>query len=95
MDIGTIIHCTDLGIWAVCDASFGTHVDGKGHTGFFLALGERRSYVHGRSGKQKIGSTSSTDAEVLAMVEALKMAMWLRELLWELQVTKLQQIEIL
>jgi hypothetical protein len=48
-DIGIIVHCTSLqvNIWA--DASYATHADGKGHTGYIIYLGD--SYVHSRSGK--------------------------------------------
>ncbi len=43
-----------------------THGDGKGPTGFILSVGKTFSYLHARSSKQKEGTTSSTDAEVIA-----------------------------
>lgn len=90
------IHCTDLQIYLHCDASFGTHrKEGKGHTGFFAAFGKDPSYIHARSAKQKLCSTSSTEAEILALSDAVKLRVWLRNLLTELQVTSLQQLCIL
>jgi hypothetical protein len=52
------------------------------------------SYVHSRSGKQKVASTSSTDAEIIALCEALKTCLWLRTLLAELRITELQEIVV-
>jgi hypothetical protein len=95
IDVGIIIHCVDLQIRCVCDASYGVHTDGKSHTGFFLAMGAQFSYLHGRSGKQKLNATSSTDAEILAMVECLKMAIWLRNVLRDLQITRLRPLQLL
>jgi ribonuclease HI len=89
-DVGIIVHCTSLqvNIWA--DASYATHADGKGHTGYIIYLGD--SYVHSRSGKQKLQGTSSTDAEIIAAVEAVKMAVWLREVLREMRVAPLDHM---
>jgi hypothetical protein len=86
---GVTIHCTDLQIHVLCDASFAVHADGRGHTGFIVGMGESCSYIHARSGKQKLASLSSTDAEVIGMIEALKMSVWLRNLLTELNLTPL------
>jgi hypothetical protein len=89
-DLGLVLHCTSLqvNIWA--DASYAVHHDGKGHTGYIIYLGD--SYVHARSGKQKLQSTSSTDAEVIAAVEAVKTAVWLREILRELRIAPLDHM---
>lgn len=92
--VGVIVHCSDFSVRVMCDASYAVHADSKGHTGFYLALGSSLSYVHGRSGKQKMASTSSTDAEILALCEAVKMAVWMRGLLAELQITPLQPIQV-
>jgi len=89
------IHCTDLQIVLHCDASSGTHrEEGKGHTGFYAAFGDTPSYLHGRSGKQKLATTSSTDAEIVAMAEAVKFGVWMRNLLEELHITPLRPIRI-
>jgi hypothetical protein len=92
---GVTINCTDLQLHCSCDASYGVHtpdVNAKGHTGFLVGFGKNFSYIHARSGKQKVASTSSTDAEIVAMVDAIKLSVWLRDILAELDVTDLQQI---
>jgi hypothetical protein len=96
-DLGVYINCTALDIRCTCDASFGTHTpnaDTKGHTGFTIGLGETMSYVHARSGKQKTASTSSTDAEIIALCEALKICVWLRDTLTELHITDLNEMTV-
>jgi hypothetical protein len=55
-------------------------------------MGENMSYLHARSGKQKTASTSSTDAEIIALCEALKICVWLRDTLNELHITPLEEI---
>ena len=43
------------------DAAFGKHVDGKSHTGRIIMIGETPVAV--KSGKQKIVTKDSTEAE--------------------------------
>lgn len=57
-----------------------------------VSMGERNSYLHAKSAKQKIATTSSTEAEVVALVEAMKMCQWLRKVLTELGVSQLNPI---
>jgi hypothetical protein len=52
------------------------------------------SYLHGRSVKQKCASTSSSDAEVMALCEALKQCVWMRELIRELHITNLEEVVV-
>jgi len=40
------------------------HLDGNIHTGWILKMGT--SYLGCKSGKQRVGSTLSTDAEIIA-----------------------------
>ena len=94
---GIFIHCTDLAMHCHCDASFGIHSlenGGKGHTGYIVSMGGEHSYLHARSVKQKIATTSSTEAEAVALVEAMKMCTWLRNVLTELKVTPLSPITV-
>ena len=96
-DLGVYINCDSLQIKCKCDASYVTHSPANaayGHTGYIISLGENASYVHGRSGKQKLASTASTDAEIIAMCEALKTCMWLRELVRELHITDLREVVV-
>jgi hypothetical protein len=87
---GLILHCEDLSVKVSCDASFGMHADAKGHTGYIITLGN--SYLNARSGKQKFTATSWTEAEIIAAVEASKMAIWIRETLRELRIIELSPI---
>jgi hypothetical protein len=50
------------------------------------------SYVHSRSGKQKLSATSSTDAEVISACEAVKNAVYIRGVLDGLHITSSQPI---
>jgi ribonuclease HI len=96
-ELGVYINCDSLQIRCTCDASYAVHSPGtscKGHTGYNVGMGENMSYLHTRSGKQKTASTSSTDAEVIALCEALKMCIWLRAIVTELKVTELRQITV-
>jgi hypothetical protein len=52
-------------IQAFCDASYGTHDDGKSHTGLVVSLGDGPISVS--STKQKIVTKSSTEAELVAL----------------------------
>ena len=91
-DLGITIRCEGLQLKCLCDASYGVHDDGRSHTGYIITLGETRSYLHARSGKQKLTATSSTDAEVIAMVESLKMCVWMRNVIQYLNISPLRTI---
>jgi hypothetical protein len=93
-DNGVTIHCNDLSVHTSCDASHITHTDGRGHTGFFVGLGEEMSFLHCRSNKQKTAAQSSTEAEILAATDSLKFSLWVRNLISELQVVPLQTITL-
>jgi hypothetical protein len=58
------------------DASFAVHPDMKSHTGGVMSLG--RGAIHGTSTRQKINTTSSTEAEVVGMHEVLPQILWTR-----------------
>jgi hypothetical protein len=58
------------------DASFALHPDMKSHTGGVMSLG--RGAVHGTSTRQKINTTSSTEAEVVGLHEVLPQILWTR-----------------
>jgi hypothetical protein len=81
-DYGVHIHCEELVTNAYCDASYGSHQDGSSHSGYIIKLGN--SYLHAKSGKQKTGGTSSTDAELIASVDCLKTMVWINDILIEL-----------
>jgi hypothetical protein len=68
---------------AYVDASHAVHgKDGRSHTGVYVTLGSGPIFV--RSTKQKLTTKSSTEAELVALSDALPMILWVRELLIEL-----------
>jgi hypothetical protein len=72
-----VLHCS-------ADASFGIHADRKSHSGMVLTLGAGSSPIHVSSRKQKLVSTSSTEAELIALSEATKEVVWTRNILNDL-----------
>ena len=58
------------------DASFATHPDMKSHTGVFCTLGTGALYT--KSTAQKINTTSSCEAELVALAKGLQQAIWTR-----------------
>jgi hypothetical protein len=69
----------DLQVRAYIDASFGTHADGKGHTGCVITLG--KGPIHVRSAKQKLVAKSSSEAELIALSDELSQVIWTSEFL--------------
>lgn len=68
-----------LEIRAYVDASFGTYRDMKSVTGVIIMIGGASIYV--KSGKQKIVTRSSTEAELVGLSDALSQIIWTREFL--------------
>ena len=64
-DWSVVVRCSSLRLVAYCDASFASHSDGKGHTGYIIYMGNNLSYLHAASSKQKLASLSSTEAEII------------------------------
>jgi hypothetical protein len=79
---GIKINCQELRLHLHCDASWASHHDGRSHTGWILKLGE--SFLGSKSSKQRVGSSSSTDAEIIATVDGLKNVKWLDNLTIEI-----------
>ena len=67
MDNISIIH------WWV-DGSYGVHWDYKGHTGEMMVVG--KGGIINISRKQKINVSSSTESEIVIIVDVLGMIMW-------------------
>jgi hypothetical protein len=63
--------------WA--DASFAVHPDMKSHTGAVLSLG--RGAVYTMSTRQKLNTKSSTEAELVAVDDAMPNVAWTRNFL--------------
>jgi hypothetical protein len=56
------------------DGAFAVHEDMRSHTGSFMTFG--RGMMNGNSTKQKINTTSSTEAEVVAVHDTLPSILW-------------------
>jgi len=86
-----IIKCDDLQIGSHCDSSHGSHPSGHSHTGFNIWMGKTQSFLLAKSYKQKVSSgTASTDTEIIALTDCVKMLVWLRNLLQELDICRLR-----
>ena len=57
---------------------------GKGHYGFMFAIGRNDGTFDAKSAKAKLTALSSTEAEYIALCEAVREAIWLRLLLKEM-----------
>ena len=58
------------------DASHGTHLDFKSHTGCFLSFCGSMIYV--KSTKQKINTKSSTESELVGLSDSASVVLWFR-----------------
>ena len=68
---------SDTAVRAYVDASFGTYDDMRSVTGVLIMIGDATVYV--KSAKQKIVTRSSTEAELVALSDALSQILWTRE----------------
>jgi hypothetical protein len=67
---------------AYIDAAYGVHNDLKGHSGCVITMGSGVLYV--KSNKQKLNAKSSTEAELIALSDALGQVIWTRNFLEDL-----------
>jgi hypothetical protein len=84
-----IISNQETSINAFCDASFASFAspaDGKSHTGYIIHIGT--SYLCSKSSKQRVGSRSSTDSEIIAAADCLEVVQWLTDIISDLPITK-------
>ena len=70
---------TPVKLIAYIDASYAIHADKKSHTGCIITLG--KGAIYGKSSTQKLNTTSSTEAELVAMTEAGHQVLWTRNFL--------------
>jgi Reverse transcriptase (RNA-dependent DNA polymerase) len=68
-----------LSITSFIDASYGVHFDLKSHTGAVITLG--RGPVYAKSTTQKLNTTSSAEAELVALADSGGQVLWTREFL--------------
>jgi hypothetical protein len=77
-DYGLRFGKSDLVLRFHADASYLSHSDGKGHTGFLALVGG--TVILARSVKQKLTSRSSTEAEIIAAEECATYLVFMRQL---------------
>ena len=65
----------DQNHWLI-NGAFAVHEDMKSHSGSFMTFG--RGMMNGSSNKQKINTTSSTEAEVVAVHDNMPSILWTR-----------------
>ena len=73
-----------LRISAHVDASFCCHFDAKGHTGFIIRPCDNSGGILWRSNKQKSVAQSSTEAELIALHDAIRYVSWVSEIYLEI-----------
>ncbi len=77
-DAGIVLEATlPLRVYMWTDSSYGVHIDGKSQTGTFISLGKGAVYC--KSGKQKIVSKSSTEAELIGLSDSSTQCIWTRD----------------
>ena len=79
-DLGMILEGDGaMRVVAYVDASYAVHSDYKSHTGAVIKLGQGTAAT--KSSKQKINSKSFTEAEIIAVSDALSQIIWVRDFL--------------
>ena len=73
-----------LQVNAYVDASFNLHWDAKGHTGFVISPDRTSAGIIFKSIKHQTTADSSTEAELMALHEALKYISWIADIYLEL-----------
>ena len=69
---------------AYVDASYALHANGRSHTGYFLTLGDNAGPIAVKSFMQKFTTLSSTEAELLALVDSVKKSIGIIKILNEI-----------
>jgi hypothetical protein len=81
-DYGVTIECASMQTltWYI-DGSYATHDDMKGQSGAILMTGDNA--VLSRSNKQKVNTRSSTEAELIAVDDALPTVQWAKSFMMD------------
>jgi hypothetical protein len=66
------------------DAGYAQHADGKSQSGIYITLGKNGGPILVKSFKQKLVTNSTSEAELLAMVDGIKRAIPLMKIMEEL-----------
>ena len=81
-ELGLRLKADSISILAYVDASYGVHNDMRSHTGVVIGLGKGPIYC--KSSVQKLNSTSSTEAELIALSDSTTQVLWTRNFLLEI-----------
>jgi len=71
----------ELKIYCYMDAGFAVHRTMESHSGVIVTMSKFGPPIHYRSVKQKIVTTSSTEAELVAIYDALDFVIWIRDVM--------------
>ena len=82
----------DFSLKIFADASYGIHHDGRSHSGIVINIGADPIFV--RSVKQQCVSLSSTEAEIIALVDALSYLEWIERIFKELRIVHAGPVEV-
>ena len=82
----------DFSLKIYADASYGIHHDGRSHSGIVINIGTDPIFV--RSVKQQCVSLSSTEAEIIALVDALSYLEWIERIFKELRIVHTGPVEV-
>jgi hypothetical protein len=85
-DLGLVLSASSTQLQVYADASYLIHPDAKSHSGISVHVGAGGGSILASSKKQKIVSTSSTEAELIAQFEAVRLVVWLQSLIRSLGV---------
>jgi hypothetical protein len=84
MEYGIVLGTERLQLTVYCDASYGVHPNGHSHSGILVNFGELTGPLAVKSQRQKLVTLSSTEAELVAVVEGTRRGLTIHRLLKEI-----------
>jgi len=86
-DLKILLGANDLNFKIYVDAAYALHENSRSHTGIFITLGRKGGPILVKSFVQKLVTNSSTEAELLALVDGVKKSFPILKLLEEITET--------
>ena len=83
-DLGVTFGSTSTRLALYCDASYAVHQNGRSHTGIIITMEGYSGPIVTKSHRQRLVTLSSTEAELVAVVDGIKRVLTLHALLTEL-----------
>jgi hypothetical protein len=81
-------HEGNFEITGFADASFASHSDAKGHSGYAIFIDDISAAIACKSIKQRSVAHSSMEAELIALHDMLRHILWVRDVADELNIRK-------